>query len=145
MRLDQLCDMELVYRESSFGEKFLLARPYGGQEGSGYGEGDGSVRGERMKGAVRWVNHPHRRSDGSMLPDAHGVIKTDDGAFVMFALQGRTVWVNETGRQLLSVVFESEDSRYTWLNNTFCVLEGAIDSATLKMKARVYSCVSDMA
>ena len=63
MRLEHLCDMELVYREEAlYGGKFLLVRPYGGEEGSGYGEGDGSVSGSKLSGRVRWVNHPHRRS-----------------------------------------------------------------------------------
>ena len=144
MHLDLLGEMELVYRDSSFGEKFILVRPFGGEEGSGYGEGEGSIKGERINGTLRWVNHPHRRSDGSMLPDAHGVIKTTDGAIVLFALQGRTVWVGEKGRQLLSVTFESQDEQYKWLNNTYCVLEGAIDSVALKMRARVYACISDL-
>jgi hypothetical protein len=144
MHLDPLGEMELVYRDSSFGEKFILARPFGSEEGSGYGEGEGSIKGERINGTLRWVNHPHRRSDGSMLPDAHGVIKTVDGAMVLFAMQGRTVWVGETGRQLLSVTFESQHERYKWLNNTYCVLEGAIDSVALKMRSRVYACISDL-
>jgi uncharacterized protein DUF3237 len=143
MRLDLLGEMELVYRDSSFGEKFILTRPFGGEEGSGYGEGEGTIKGERITGTLRWVNHPHRRSDGSMLPDAHGIIKTADGAIVHFVMQGRTVWVGEAGRQLLSVTFESQDERYKWLNNTYCVLEGAIDSVALKMRSRVYLCVSD--
>jgi len=144
MRLDLLGEMELVYRDSSFGEKFILARPFGGEEGSGYGEGEGTIKGERINGTLRWVNHPHRRSDGSMLPDAHGIIKTADGAIVLFVMQGRTVWVGEAGRQLLSVTFESQDERYKWLNNTYCVLEGAIDSVALKMRSRVYLCISDL-
>ena len=144
MRLDLLGEMELVYRDSSFGEKFILARPFGGEEGSGYGEGEGTIKGERINGTLRWVNHPHRRSDGSMLPDAHGIIKTADGAIVLFVMQGRTVWVGEAGRQLLSVTFESQDERYKWLNNTYCVLEGAIDSVALKMRSRVYECITDL-
>jgi uncharacterized protein DUF3237 len=144
MQLDLLGEMELVYRDSSFGEKFILTRPFGGEEGSGYGEGEGTIKGERINGTLRWVNHPHRRSDGSMLPDAHGIIKTADGAIVLFVMQGRTVWVGEAGRQLLSVTFESQDERYKWLNNTYCVLEGAIDSVALKMRSRVYLCISDL-
>ena len=144
MRLDLLGEMELIYRDSSFGEKFILTRPFGGEEGSGYGEGEGTIKGERINGTLRWVNHPHRRSDGSMLPDAHGIIKTVDDAIILFAMQGRTVWVGEAGRQLLSVTFESQDERYKWLNNTYCVLEGAIDSVALKMRSRVYLCISDL-
>jgi hypothetical protein len=79
-----------------------------------------------------------------MLPDLHGVIKTVDGAFVFFTMQGRTVWVGETGRQLLSVTFESQNEQYKWMNNTYCVLEGAIDRVALKMRSRVYACISDL-
>src|SRR5512138_3229419 len=103
MQLEYICDMLLAYRaEPLTGEKFLLVRPYGGEEGLGYGEGDGTVTGPRIQGSLRWVNHPHRRSDGIMLPDAHGFIVTQDNAFIMFTLQGRTVFEQEQGRQLLS-------------------------------------------
>jgi hypothetical protein len=145
MQLEFICDMELIYREEPFYHgKFLLVRPYGGEEGSGYGEGDGSVLGPRIQGTIRWVNHPHRRSDGTMLPDAHGVILTNDQAVIVFTLQGRTVFEQNQGRQLLSVIFEAEAEAYRWLNETFCVLEGLIDSERLQMRARVYACRSDM-
>jgi Protein of unknown function (DUF3237) len=145
MQLEYICDMELVYREEPlYNAKFLLVRPYGGEEGTGYGEGDGSVTGPRIQGSLRWVNHPHRRSDGTMLPDAHGVIVTDDHALIMFTLQGRTVFEQEQGKQLLSVIFETESESYRWLNATFCVLEGLIDAERLQMRARVYACWSDL-
>jgi hypothetical protein len=145
MRLEHLCDMELVYREEPLYQgKFLVVRPYGGEEGSGYGEGDGSVRGPKLSGAVRWVNHPHRRSDGTMLPDAHGVIVTDDGALVMFTLQGRTFFENDTGKQVLTTIFEAEDQRYCWLNTTMCILEGVISAERGSMRARIYACVHEL-
>jgi Protein of unknown function (DUF3237) len=144
MKLESLCEMELAYRDSSFGKKFVVARPYGGEEGSGYGEGDGKITGEKIKGELRWVNHPHRRSDGLMMPNAQGLIKTDDGALIHFSLQGRTVKIGDQGRQLLSAIFESADDRYKWLNNTFCVVEGKIDMEKLIMSFRVFSCVSDL-
>jgi hypothetical protein len=145
MQLEYICDMELVYREEPlYAGKFKLVRPYGGQEGTGYGEGDGSVTGPRIQGSIRWVNHPHRRSDGVMLPDAHGVIVTHDQALIMFTLQGRTVFEQEQGKQLLSGIFEAEAEAYRWLNGTFCVLEGLIDGERLSMRARVYACHSDL-
>jgi hypothetical protein len=145
MQLEYICDMELVYREEpTYGGKFLLVRPYGGEEGTGYGEGDGTVSGPKLQGSLRWVNHPHRRSDGSMLPDAHGVIMTDDAAAVLFSLQGRTVFEHDQGKQLLSVIFEAEAQAYRWLNTTFCILEGLIDGERLRMRARVYACRSDL-
>ncbi len=146
MQLDYICDMELVYRaEPLYADKFLLVLPYGGAEGTGYGEGDGTVTGSRIQGSLRWVNHPHRRSDGVMLPDAHGVIVTHDNAIVMFTLQGRTIFEQGQGKQLLSVTFEAEAETYRWLNATFCVLEGLIDSERLQMRARIYACRSDLA
>ena len=145
MQLEYICDMELIYREEAlYSDKFVLVRPYEGEEGSGYGEGDGSVTGERIQGSMRWVNHPHRRSDGTMIPEAHGVIVTQDKAIILFTLQGRTVFEQEQGKQLLSVIFEAEAEAYRWLNGTFCVLEGLIDAEKLRMRARVYACRSDM-
>src|SRR5206468_6024011 len=99
MQLEHICDIELIYREEALsGEKFLLVRPYGGEEGTGYGEGDGTVTGSRIQGSVRWVNHPHRRSDGTMLPDAHGIIMTHDQAVIIFTFQGSTVFEEEQGK-----------------------------------------------
>ena len=145
MQLEFICHMELAYREEPLtGDKFLLVRPYGGEEGTAYGEGDGTVTGPRIQGTLRWVNHPHRRSDGIMLPDAHGIIVTHDNAVIMFTLQGRTVFEEGLGKQLLSVVFEAEVESYRWLNTTLCVLEGLIDNERLRMRARVYACRSDL-
>ena len=45
MILERLCEMELAYRGP-----FELVKPYGGEEDSGYGEGEGTVTGERMAG-----------------------------------------------------------------------------------------------
>lgn len=131
MQLEHLCDMELV-------------RPYGGEEGSAYGEGDGTVTGPKLQGQVRWVNHPHRRSDGVMLPDTHGVIMTEDGATILFTMQGRTVFAQGQGQQLLTVLFETEAGAYRWLNTAVCVLEGLVDGKMSVMRAKIYVCRSDL-
>ena len=143
MRVEHLCDMELAYREESLYQgKFVVARPYESQEAKAYGEGDGWVKGERLKGTARWVNHPHCRTDGVWLPNLHGVIQTDDRASVLFSLNGRTKFVaNGQGHQLLTVVFETGDERYKWLNDSICVLEGVIES--FSMRARVFQCINE--
>lgn len=142
MRLELLCEMVLVYRhEDIVGGPIVLVRPYGSEEGLGYGEGDGTVQGARINGKLRWVNHPSRRSDGVMLPDTHGIIRTDDDAVVMFSLQGRTALKDGKALPLLTVLFEAEDERYTWLNTTLCVLEGVFAES---MQARVYMCINEM-
>ena len=143
MHLEFLCDLQLSYRRlPTLEEDFVLVRPYGTQEGSGYGEGDGMVSGERLSGSVRWVNHPHRRSDGTMLPDAHGMILTDDQATLLFSLQGRTTFAGAQGQQLLRMLFETEAEQYQWLNTALCVVEGMI--AETHMRARVFVCVHDL-
>jgi len=145
MRLEYVCDMELVYREAPvYGGKVVLVRPYGSAKGTGYGEGDGRVTGPKVCGTVRWVNHPQRRSDGIMVPDAHGVIVTDDHAVIMFTLQGRTSFEHDTGKQVLTTIFEADDARYRWLNTTMCVLEGVINAERLSMRTRIYACLHEL-
>ena len=79
-----------------------------------------------------------------MLPDAHGIIVTHDNAVMIFTLEGRTVFEQGQGKQLLSIIFEAEAESYRWLNAMFCVLEGLIDGERLRMRARVYACRSDL-
>jgi hypothetical protein len=74
VRLEPLCVLALEYDERGVPGGFVLAVPSAGGDGAGYGAGHGAARGERLNGAVVWSNHPRRRSDGRMLPDAHGVI-----------------------------------------------------------------------
>jgi hypothetical protein len=145
MRLEHICDIEMTYREEAvYGASFVLVRPYGGEEGTGYGEGDATFTGPRLQGSARWVNHPHRRSDGIMIPDSHGLIATADGAKVLFSFRGRTVFETGGGKQVLHVTFEAEDERYLWLNTSVCVLEGLIDYQTGRMKARIYACLNEL-
>lgn len=58
------------------------------------------------------------------------------------------MWVDtegvSTGRQLLLCLFESEDEPYRWLNNSVCVVEGAINPETLVVHFEVHECLSDL-
>jgi hypothetical protein len=143
MRLNRLCSMDLSYTDG-----FHLIRPYGGEAGLGWGIGTGTVEGERLRGTVAWSNHPARRGDGAMLPAVRGVITTEDNSEVLFDMSGRTVWVDQngavTGRQLLMGLFESEADPYVWMNNSVCVVEGAIDSQTLVVHFEVHECLTDL-
>lgn len=64
MRLDPLAELKLAYDEGGF----TLVQPFGTEEGSGWGGGDGTIDCERLRGRVKWLNVPHRRSDVVMLP-----------------------------------------------------------------------------
>ena len=143
MRLEALCAMDLRYVDG-----YHLATPYGGESGLGWGVGEGTVTGERLAGTARWSNQPTRRGDGSMLPNARGVITAADGAEVFFDLSGRTVFEEQpsglVGRQLLMALFESADERYGWLNTTVCVAEGVIDAERGSMHLEVLLCIREL-
>lgn len=138
MRLEHLCDFDLAYTTD-----FLLVQPFGGEEGAGYGEGDGTVTG-RLSGRVRWVNHPRRRSDAVMLPSTDGWVETDDGSRVLFTFEGRTPTTGpQAGQQLLRVGFVAEEP-YAWLNTVFAVAEGRVHFETLRALIRVHECLHEL-
>lgn len=143
MHLKQLCALDLRYDGD-----FHYVSPYPGESGKGWGIGDGTATG-RLQGTVKWSNQPVGRGDGVMLPNARGVIMTEDAAEVMFDLTGRTVFVKPpsgapVGRQLLMTLFESEHESYTWLNNTVCVAEGKIEPERLVTHMEVWLCFADL-
>ncbi len=125
----------------------VLIDPFGPDEGSGYGEGSGTARGDRLSGSVVWSNRPRRRSDGCYLPDVRGVVITDDAARVLFDLRGRTVFTADgtVGAQSLVGWFESDSDRYRWLNDVVCVAEGTIRPATGQIEIHVSVVVNELA
>jgi Protein of unknown function (DUF3237) len=143
MRLEPLCTFEWSYDEGVRvpDPGYTLMLPYGGDEGTGYGEGRGRATG-RVSGDCVWSNYPHRRSDGRMLPNLRGLVSTDDGASLLFELRGRTHFEDEPGRQNLVGWFEAVDPRYRWLNDVVCIAEGRIDGSG--MRIRVYWGVNDL-
>lgn len=153
MRLEHLCDVEFAFDGSP-----VLVRPYGTEEGSAFGLGSGTVSGERLRGTARWVNHPHRRSDGVMYPNMDGVITTESGSAVLFTMRGRTIWQQTpggpAGNQMLHVVFDTEDPQYRWLNSAVCVMEGRVSppgppadpgrNVRHTDPAHIYVCINDL-
>jgi hypothetical protein len=144
MRLDLLCQFDWSYETGSRLDApgYELVSAYGTDEGLAYGEGHGRSTGQ-INGRVVWSNYPRRRSDGRMLPNVRGLIRTDDGAAILFELRGRTIFEGEQpGRQNLVGWFEAEDERYRWLNDVVCIAEGRIDDDG--MCIRVYTGVDEL-
>ncbi len=146
MRLEYLCDMRITLNESQ-----AQARPTGGEEGSLFALGGGSVAGERLRGSIRCANHARRRSDGAMQPDVVGVITTDDHASILFHMRGLTSWLpmpeGPKGDQISWISFETDAEHYRWLNDLRCVLEGVVHiqpGVGASGSVRVYSCVNEM-
>jgi hypothetical protein len=119
LRLDPLYRMTFHYPERWFveldgergieSEHFLIA--------------EGRVEG-RIAGRVRGANQPRRRTDLTYLPDFNGVIETDDGATILFHLQGRGR--PQDGRVVGFATHVASDERYRWLNDAVCALGGSI-------------------
>jgi hypothetical protein len=138
MKLDLLTELELQYRGA-----FTFQAAFG-KSGVGYGEGVGRAIGERLRGSVRWSNHPSLREDEVFLPDGAGVIDTHDGAAVVFRMRGYSVLIQTGGRErafTLAMTFQSAHENYRMLNSVFCVGEGVIDMQTMVMHVRVFACV----
>ena len=123
---------------------FALVRPYGSEEGTGYGGGRGTATG-RIEGTVVWSNYPRRRTDGRMLPNVRGLITAHDGALILFEFRGRTIFEGDApGRQNLVGWFESDHERYRWLNDLVCIAEGQISAASPDMVINVYAGIHEM-
>ena len=45
---------------------------------------------------------------------------------------------------LLTVLFESEDPRYAWLNGTVCVGDGLIDPVAVTARIEVFTLTSEL-
>jgi hypothetical protein len=83
----------------------------------------------RISGQFRGANHPHRRSDGTFLPNFQGVIETDDGAEILFDYRGYGRAYPIGRRQIVvSATHLSEDERYRWLNDSLSVGVGEVRS-----------------
>ena len=134
--------------ELGYDGRFQLVRAPEGGQGMGWGEGEGVARGPRLSGEVKWTSHAHRRSDGVMLPAGEGIVRTDDGATVLFEMRGRTVTLQkergEKGGQLLHFSFETGDDRYAWMNRAMFVAEGVVDPGSLKLVLGIHECVNEM-
>jgi hypothetical protein len=125
------------------------ARPFDGEEGAGWGVGDGTVSGDVLRGRLRWSNYPRRREDGVWTPNVRGVIDTDDGAVVLLSMHGQSVEMqvdqDESYRRAILVRVEmlSDNEQYTWINTTFAVAEGEIDEDTEEIWFNAFVCVND--
>ena len=88
MRLELISTFDWAYDENVRVKApgYELITPFATAEGQAYGEGRGTATG-RIAGTAVWSNYPHRRSDERMLPDVRGLIRTDDGASIVFELR----------------------------------------------------------
>ena len=140
MRLESFCKISMRYQEASW------HRPSGGDEGLGFGQGDGTVTGE-LEGTVRWANYPRRREDGVWTPNLRGVITTRGGEEVLLSIHGQSVEEDAPGNRraiLARLELTTEAEPYRWLNTCFLVGEGEIDEERENWWLDAYVCVNEL-
>lgn len=124
MRLEPLYRVRFTY-SGSWGAD--LAGP-DSSESQNFFIAEGRCEG-RIAGRFVGANHPHRRSDGTFLPDFQGVIETDDEAEVLFDYRGYGRAYPVGRRQIVvSGTHLSDDERYRWLNDVLSVGVGEVRS-----------------
>jgi hypothetical protein len=129
------------YRASSW------HRPYGGEEGLGFGQGDGEVSGD-LSGSVAWANYPRRREDGVWTPNLRGTIATREGEEILLSIHGQSVEESPPGSRraiLARVELTTEAERWRWLSTCFLVGEGEIDEGREEWWLDVFVCVNEVA
>ena len=136
-RLVPLFSAVLQYRSQA--QRDAVAPPEG-REGEYIGSGDGTATGDRLRGTLRWslwagnCVYPLVRK-GQGIPDGlHlctmnpvGFIETPDGARIRFDGRGYGLRSPERYRTSLTLVFGTEDVRYSWLTKVLGVMEGEFD------------------
>jgi hypothetical protein len=109
-----------------------------------YGTMEGTVTGDRLTGKMHLTNLAARRPDNVNLPTLRGVLTTEDGALVWVEQDGvATLRAEDNARVFLtSCRLRTGDERYAWLNTTFAVLEGVLDTVGVGgvARGRLYQC-----
>jgi hypothetical protein len=103
--------------------------PTEGHEGTLVGSGDGTVRGSRIRGKLRWSNF---EKVGPRLCEMNlaGIIETEDGAHIHFESKGFAHLTNPpTWNTAGTMRFTTEDKRYAWLNELFANWQGNYDAS----------------
>jgi hypothetical protein len=78
----------------------------------------------RVSGDFHGTNRARRRGPGPFEPDYHGVIATDDGATILWDLNGYG-WP-DAGRVLATIKHVTADAAYEFLNEALCVANGEV-------------------
>ena len=137
MPLEHLFDAELQYQQDI--EPLV---PSEGREGELIGSGDGTVKGDRVVGRLRWSMFAADcvlRVDGFETSSSGDHVCTTNPALVLETDDGATIWIDAKGyglrresaapnwRLTASLRFQTDDPRYNWLDNAFGIWEGVFN------------------
>lgn len=109
-----------------------------------YGTMEGSVSGDRLSGQIHLTNLAPRRPDNVNMPTLRGVLTTADGAMIWVELDGIATLRESDGARVFTTGcrFRTGDANYRWLNTTYGLLEGILDSVGVGgvARGRLYEC-----
>lgn len=133
MSLEHLFDAELEYRPG-------MPPVAGSGEGQLIGSGEGTVRGGRLDGTLRWTLF---EQPGTLVCSMNPIlaIVTDDDADLKVEGRGyarRDHADDSLWRVAATLLFATEDERYDWLNGRLALWEGTFDAARRIARYRAY-------
>ena len=135
--LEPLFQAVLQYKSESEADAVVAVE---GHEGAYIGSGDGTVKGERIRGTIRWslwsgnCVYPLVRKGQTIPAGLHlctmnpsGFIETLEGARIRFDGRGYGLRSPDKYRVSVTLVFGTENARYAWLSKVPAVMEGEFD------------------
>jgi len=133
MPLEHLFDAELTYRE---GMEPLAEHG----EGQLIGTGDGSVHGQRVRGALRWTLYER---GGELVCTMNPIleVRTEDGASIGIEDRGyahRASRTSQLWRVAGTLLFRAAEARYAWLDGALGVWEGEFDADQHSARYRAF-------
>ena len=155
MPLEHLFDAELHYQQDI--EPVVSSE---GREGELIGSGDGTVKGGRLAGRLRWSMFAADcvfRLDGAASSSNGDHVCTTNPALVLETDDGATIWIDAKGyglrresaapnwRLTASLRFQTDDPRYRWLDSAFGIWEGTFDEDALHARYRAFLQTIDQA
>jgi hypothetical protein len=123
MTLEHLFDAELTYRAG-------MAPLAVHGEGQLIGSGDGTVRGQRVRGHLRWTLFEGPGELACTMNPALE-IRTEDGATIGIQARGyghRASQTSELWRVAATLLFGADRESYAWLDGALGVWEGEFDA-----------------
>jgi hypothetical protein len=135
-RLEHMFEVELQFRQ-----EIARVTVSDGKGGEYIGSGDGTVKGPKIHGTVRWDLF-EEQEEALCRSNLAGVIETNDGAQIQFDSRGFFIkpdksnpnkWITSA-----SVYLHTADQRYEWLNTRLAVWVGEFDMETLRHHYQAY-------
>ena len=133
MPMEHLFDAELEYRPG-------MAPLAEHGEGQLIGSGDGSVRGQRVRGTLRWTLF---ELPGELVCAMNPTLAlhAEDGASIRIEARGyghRASRTDQLWRVAATLLFSADEEGYAWLDGALGVWEGEFDAAQASARYRAF-------